>query len=548
MLRGRNAGWCGVATVLVFGLVTPAFGLPGAAETMRAYQTARSAVDGLEAEASEILAPGAAVTVRVGGRVAGYAAVWESDGSAFDAALRMAIADFQQTEMAPRDATRRVRLLELAARATVQVELADALTPVAGETFGIAGLGLSPGLHGAAARVGDRVAAVFPDRMLSTDTTAAQGLTAACAALELPARPLLELEERFSVRVFRFDAVCVGQIVPGGSATFLHRSGKVRSITSVVGGELESFGAMLAGSLERRVWERDGAVGLLGTYHPVRDAYEPLEASALETALGALALARWGNVQDDAVAQRSAGLLLGSVDVGADTSAAALVLLAVDALGDPEELAGLASVCAGVIDGYDGGGALSEEGLIAAALAVRGEARARTMVGDVIASAGRGGVVTAAPWIVWAAVAVADDGRVGGAPALREGRDVVWEHQITRRDAGTAEADLVGGVVYTASGQPLPTAQSARAACLAAAMLGNASLTPENERAGELARVLPTLRFLRQLMVEEAEARMYPNGDRAMGGVRLALWDQRQPVEATAMTLIAVAETVEARK
>jgi len=83
---------------------------------------------------------------------------------------------------------------------------------------------------------------------------------------------------------------------------------------------------------------------------------------------------------------------------------------------------------------------------------------------------------------------------------------------------------------------------------MAAAMLGDPALTPEGERPRELARLLPTLRFLRQLSAGEAESRLYPNPERASGAVRLALWDQRQPPEATAMTLIAVTETVRATR
>ncbi len=151
------------------------------------------------------------------------------------------------------------------------------------------------------------------------------------------------------------------------------------------------------------------------------------------------------------------------------------------------------------------------------------------------------------PWIVWAARELGDGAPLGAA-ALREGRDLIWEHQLSRSDAGAENADLVGGIVFTGTNQPLPSAQSARAAAMAAAMLGDPALTPEGERPRELARLLPTLRFLRQLSAGEAESRLYPNPERASGAVRLALWDQRQPPEATAMTLIAVTETVRATR
>ncbi len=429
----------------------------------------------------------------------------------------------------------------------MHVELAQELVPVTGATFAEAALAFSPGLDGAAARHGNETECVFPERLLSSGTSASRALAAACAALGLGGQPLEEARELSGVRVFRFRALSVGQIEAGGPPVFLHRGGRVRALTSVVGSRLESFGSGLAGVLSDRVWAHDGATRLLGTYDAIDDEHDPLIASAHEHAMAALALGRWGRVTGDERALSVGATLLGSLnEQDLDVRTGALALLALDALGHENDA--LRDRCVRALAAAGEEASLSDRGLAAAALARTDPATALSLAQGVLAEGGRGGAVGAAPWIVWAVRDLAGDGDVPGAPALREGRELIWQHQITRADAGADEADLVGGIVFSASDQPLPTAQSARAAAMAAAMLGAPGLTPASERPGELARLLPTLRFLRQLSVEEGEARLYPNPERATGGVRLALWDHRQPVEATALTLIAVADTLEAAR
>lgn len=538
MWRRRNIACCALATLLA----TPTLGAPDAQEAIAAYRTARAGVDALQAPPpAGVKAPGAAITVRVSGRVAGYASVYEPGGGAFDAALRSAIGDFLQTDLVPHDATRRQRLADLARIALVHVELADELIPVSGATFAETGLAFSPGLDGAAARAGDQTRAVFPERMLSTHTTPAQALTAACAALGMEAEPLDALRSQSGVRVFRFRTQSIGQIDPGGPPTFFHRGGHVQPLTKVVGRRLDEFAMALGGSILSRVWTQDGETRLLGTYDPVRDEYDPLVAPLEEHALAALALARWG--KDDASART---LLARIAPSDLDTRTAAIALLALDELDtDPGDFH---ERCVSALADAESRESLSERALAAAALAARDPERARELARGVLAKGGRGGVVSAAPWIVWAVRDLEQDGDVLGAPALREARDVMWRHRVTRADAGSDEADLVGGIVFTTSRQPLPTAQSARAAAMGAAMLTVPALTPEHERPAQLAALLPTLRFMRQLGVWFEEARLFPNPERAYGGVRLALWDHRQPVEATAMTLIAVMDTLEAAR
>ena len=49
-------------------------------------------------------------------------------------------------------------------------------------------------------------------------------------------------------------------------------------------------------------------------------------------------------------------------------------------------------------------------------------------------------------------------------------------------------------------------------------------------------------RFIKQLMFDRAGAYYVFDAREVVGGVRAGLWDNRQPIEATAMALLAVTE------
>ncbi|MFN7440371.1 MAG: hypothetical protein ACK5TV_09295, partial [Phycisphaerales bacterium] len=103
---------------------------------------------------------------------------------------------------------------------------------------------------------------------------------------------------------------------------------------------------------------------------------------------------------------------------------------------------------------------------------------------------------------------------------------------------------LVGGIVFTKSRNPLPTWQAARPIAFIATMLGDPRLTAPDERSRELVRLLTSLRFLRQLQADDSTAWMQALPGSARGGIRSAPWDQRMPVDATAITLMAITESI----
>ena len=79
-----------------------------------------------------------------------------------------------------------------------------------------------------------------------------------------------------------------------------------------------------------------------------------------------------------------------------------------------------------------------------------------------------------------------------------------------------------------------------------ATMLGDRRLTTDEEFLGELARVRRSLRFVMQLMFRGEEAHLARNPQRAIGGVRPALWEPVASIDATAMGLLTVCDALEA--
>ena len=75
-------------------------------------------------------------------------------------------------------------------------------------------------------------------------------------------------------------------------------------------------------------------------------------------------------------------------------------------------------------------------------------------------------------------------------------------------------------------------------------MLGDKRLTHDDEVAGELASTRTSLRFVRQLAVDDAVMHMFRDAQRAKGGIRLALWDQTLTLDASSMGLLCATEVL----
>lgn len=543
-------------------------------------------------------ATGACVTLRYSGVVVGRAArIAESDdeeGTTIWRAARAALAEAIEKMPVGQDALRRERLLEAAPAITIDLQVAGELTPLGGRTFQEAVLRLTPGLDGVAARRGGRIESVFPGTMLSTNLSTSGALSAAVNELQIdapgigsvrigigdPRISLRQLRDDFGLVVYMFRVQHIAQVESGGAPRFLFRGGRVVNLGEMSMRSLRSMADQVAEHLLAHKWPREEPLGLMGTLRPWLGTYEePVIAPPADQAMAALALARFGDMGGAAGAEwtsAAVGVLgelavveSGEQDPAADAVSSALYVLAARAArgamidhelsarsfdkGQP--LANMRRRCEDAIAEWaastpDERPSLRApaEALVAAALA-EGDppqrAAATEIVRRLFRETGPGELVNLMPWLGWAELALArGEDQAPAGIALRDLRNLIWRHQITASDAGD-EPDLVGGIVFTASSQLLPSWQSARPLAFVATMLGDPRLTDDDEVAQETVRLLSSLRWLRQLMVKDEEMHMFRDRDLALGGVRLALWDQRLSLEASALTLLTVVEALE---
>ncbi len=580
----RRAAGAILGLAALMSLAASATAQVGAREALALHRMVSEWVEGwsapLEAPADPEGMTGACVTLRFGGQVVGRGTVMAEDGTALLKAARAALAEASAAMPIERDALRRQRLLEMAPTVSVDVQAAGTLIPMQARTLAEAGAGVSPGYHGVAARVGGRIEAVFPGTMLATNTSPTEALASIlttligpAAALGDPRTSLSELSEREGLTLYRFEAQHVAQPTPGSAPVFLYRGDRIATLADVAPAKLDALGDAMARHIEGRFFPGDAPLGLLRSYHPWSGEYEePLIASAFEQGLAALALARWARVNADAHAQAAARRALVELArvhpseqaAEAELVSAAAFLLAWLELDEAAPNAALASAraCAERVAAW----AQSEKrraetaperaALAAAALAelarrggpieVEAEA-AESVVREILRRTDIGGLPALMPWILWAEQTLAEtEARVKAAAALRSFRDAAWEHQLTPADLGPDGQDLVGGLVFTRGGAALPSWQTLRPLAGLATMLGDPRLTTDEELPMQAGRLLQSLRFARQLAAGEVVAHMYADAERARGGVRLAPWDQRMPLEATSMGLLTIAETLAA--
>ncbi len=457
----------------------------------------------------------------------------------------------------------------------------DLFAPDADWQLGAPGPALRPGLDGLILRTTDpaapRAAARTPAWMLRrgigpnaavaavlgdlSDDTDLTGL----AAIKLP-------EHGFSFATF--EVVHLAQLEPGGAPVFLHRGGRIVEPGEVTAAALPGLGATIAAHLQTRLWPGVEPLGMVGALDPLRGRYDPPIAGTADQALAAAAMLAWANAesappksrdQARAFARQVLADLAQRTDNEPDPAAsptdAALVYIA---LTTPDAPA-LPTLATSAIDTlrplFPSAGASADlpsplRGLVALAAVRAAERRAITTdaaaesVAAAFAVVPTEQLVALMPFLGFAAIELAEleSAPVRAAPALREMRDLTDAFRITAADADADARDLVGGVVFTVGPTALPTWHTLRPAAIEAAMLARPELTPGTATTGEVPARLTThastLRFLAQLTAAREEAHAYRNPAFALGGVRRAVWDHDMPIEASALALWTIAETL----
>lgn len=568
--------------------------------SMKAY---RAVEDWVRAwKVGEEVAPAcvaASVTLRMDGEVFGRGVAMGD--KCIGAATKLAMVEAEPKFGVVRDALYLDTLRDLAKRVTISVQLAGELVPVTVKDAASAATEIAPGLEGAGARLGDRTAVMFPERMLTMGNEPGPALASLVAKLAddpaLAVVPLAMLTKDQGAVYYRFKVSHLAQLKAGDSPRFLTRGGRVVGAGTIDTAELRRWAEEMAKSLMERRESSPSKSLFVESFDPVRGVASGTRAAAFAQLVCAEALGNCGSflsedttTQARRVCRETYQQLLSDVDwkqaILADPAAAALMwdkasyaVLSDDPIpSDLLDEAFMASCWNVVEGGFDAERGFSEKlspaarglnchaRIIAPMLEKQDDQKCRAAIRRAYLDAGAGGLAAYMPWLgtadvllsckeAWAKLPPESrprlvemlrkrEGPIAAAVALRDMRDQLWKHQLQAEELPADQQDLAGAIVFTTTRSPMPSWQMARPLVFVGWMLSDPRLTEENEVSTELLHLLDSLRFLRQLTVRDSECFMYRTSGKAIGGVRSSLWDQRMPPEATAMTLMAVCETL----
>ncbi len=524
------------------------------------------------------------VTLRLDGRVFGRgtaasadpdpALVWLATSRAINAANAKLTND--------RDAIWEAVLRDMSSRVMISVELGDELIPIAKSELDLPGFGYSPGSVGFAVRLGDKTQAIGPGTILLKRGDPARSAASLALTLSDDANLVMQTPSDLSAQGFafyRWVPMSIAQPAPGLGGVFLDRGGRTIDQGEISVRAIKDMSERVASHLLGRRWEGVEPYGFTGTLDPVTGTTESPFAGSFEQALGAYALLRFG---DDALTQTQRDAVLAARDILRDLSrvekeevtpwddpiASCMIVIALSEvpleliLGD-KDLGTLRTNALQSLDlaysendGFDPILPSAAHGLVAHALVTSAKldpkdrtTLASSAISRVYLDTPTELIVSQMPFLAWAQIEQAGDDEIVAGAALRQIRELVWEHQLKRADLGWIDRDLAGGIVFTRSSAPLPSWSALRPLAGIASMLGNESLTPGSISSGEvpaeIGRLVDSIRFVRQLVAEGETMHMYADAQGADWGVRMALWDQRMPIESSAMALLMLVETRE---
>lgn len=558
---------------------------PSAQVTMTAYRTLEQWVREWNVpEKTSMIDPdgtaGACVTLRLSGRVIGRASFMSQDKTAIWQAARRAWREAAGELGVEKDALRDEHTKEAAARVTIDLQLAGALTPITARSFAEAEDGLSPGIDGVAARAGEEIEGFFPGEMLSSNALPGRALQALSGRLGLPPLELGQLIDKNGLRAYRFSFIHLAQTQPGEAPVFLTRGGRVISPAELTGATIRSLATRIATHIENHKWPGDEPHGLMGTYLPLQESYDPRIAGAREQGIAAYALLRFARTPGiDAESRKKAIVeahrivsdltqvsanevdpLTSPVDAAAWLLAWSELTRLDPAVGHTEFAVKASSTIKAAWDDRDAwsvktpavGRAFIAFAMARSASLVPEQSWMKSAATDAVRGLFRqtatGELVALMPWLGWAELALAEGtDNVPATTVLREMRTTIWGHQV---GSGELAPDLEGGIVFTKGPGQWPTWQGLRPLAFAATMLGDSRLTDDIEVPAELASLRRSLRFVMQLTIDETVSHMFRSPDRAIGGVRPAVWVQTSTLDASSLALLMVSETlrsVEAR-
>ncbi len=491
---------------------------------------------------------------------------------------------------------RQVRYSDFAGQLLVDVQLAHRQEPIriAADDPPETVLGRwAPGYHGlrlperAAGRAGgepDPGAVMWPATAIALNVAPRSQLVQLVDQMGYDPEEWTRLGRSDALPLHRFDVFHFVRPQTDSVVLELIRGGQLLPAHRVDARTLDNMTDRLAIHLHGHFTTMLGSVN--GTYHPSRDRYDPPLARDDEVALACYALTRYAayhralrpvdpyvaDMANTALRQaRHLARRLAEPEEDVDAPTAALLILAMVEGRSLEPRTDLRdALAARLLSWWQADRAASPEertsdsvtlALVASALAAVYEQNRRDDLAAVLpelieaawsASEARPGVGTL-PWLVLARTKAAtlqtdapDPQSTAGhrASRLADLVDLLMAQQVIEPpDFGPP--DVVGGFVFTAGppgSPPAPDWHTAQGLMFLALCLRDPAVSADRDTLGWLVTAQFAARLLGQLMIDVPNGYYIRNREVALGGMRMALWDNRLAPSVNAMGLLAVTE------
>lgn len=508
----------------------------------------------------EVDCSAAAVVIRLDGRPIGHATRAGPGtalaGSCLAEAWAMAMAD-RRIEALP--TALRDRLGE---RVTLELELAGRPEPLVGERLDALAARVDPALEAFAIRNGDRWAFAMPCVLQARNQAPRLNYLALGVAREAGLDPAASRDLRLPDGAAAYRATTRRLAQPSFDADPFEswRGAPLADPSSSDADRVRAMASRLADHLEQRWPNSEGlpaeaaasveALGPRASYQPSSATWPSPVSPPADQALAALAMARWSRMPGlDPEAQRRARAFarrtLASLrqveaqesDPRGDVAALSCVMLAARDLdaGDPawadSSTRDWLGQLAQALRTSSEGDALPQGAAAAMACAALGEAAPDALRRRAWDPEQPERALQSTPWL-------ADRLPPDAAPAWKDALEQLLAAQCTSWSAPSGPRDADGGWGGSAA-MPRPTAASAKVTLALATALGRPELLDAQQRSEAIRSLRRSLRFLRQLQVDEAGCHAFRDPARALGGVRAAPWDSDQPMAASAYALLA---------
>ena len=506
---------------------------------------------------------GASVVLRLDGRRVGYASEFDNSPLLLRRLLAKALGE-ALGDRTIKSLPESIRNLA-PTRLTLEIECASSTEPLLGSTLASAVGRVRPGSDGIAVRRDDKWAYAFPGRSLATGTAGSVTSTIVrlCSELGLPPRDLPELRKLDQVDLHRFSTLRIAQMDPTGLPFEVHRSGPYIAESTRGGPEHQELITTLVSRIHNRIVEAEehseNELTFLGDFDPISGSYSPLQASRLDQAMAARALAETALCTGVPAETRGRAWkqcdhilsLLAPVDPTVEPYVADLTLLAAiqllqSNLGDTTSAMTVISIDGPRIieaheahpDEIDIRRAAVIANVPIALLPQASDELATQRIEESWTKSDPTRLVNHLDWFALAERGISNrqgemSPRIG---LIKDAAKVLAARQIQSQGSN----DLDGGIPLQRATPERIDARSIRLGIAYAILEGLSTDEPDRT----IDRIL---RFTRQLQMTRNDAMLHRGGERGIGGMCESPWSSRQPLAVEAEALLFAVEAMNER-